>query len=204
MKIRLILLCCWVLFGFTVHAQTKSGKDTLLVYATVFNGDTIPMGYLHQVNIWCPHKFKSERERNAYMWLKRDVQLVYPYAMKASQLLVEINTKLSTIKNSRERRRFIKSQENVLNEQFKKRLVGMTTTQGRLLMLLIDRQTGNSCYELVKEFKGGFKAWVYNSTMSIYDSDLNMKRHYMVGDNPLLDRVLFEIETDQLEVKSVR
>jgi len=196
------LLVASMFFSFK-NIQAATVKDSVLVYATVYHGDTIPMGYLKQATIWCPYKFKSDKERRTYLTLKQDVLTVYPYAIAASKILVDLNQQLAATHSARERRRFIRSQEKLLDEQFKKKLVGMTTRQGRLLMLLIDRQTGNSCYELVKEFKGGFKAWVSNSMMSIYDDDLNMKRHYYVGETPLLDRVLFEIETEQLKVTAL-
>jgi hypothetical protein len=186
------------------NAFAMSSKDTILVYATVYKGDTIPLGYLHQITIWGGYKFKSDRDKWAYINLKRDVLMVYPYAMKASQILVEINNHLASLHANRERKRYIHAQEKVLNDQFKSKLVNMNTRQGRLLMLLIDRQTGSSCYELVKEFKGGFKAWTFNSLMSIYDDDLNMKRHYTKEEYPLLDQVLFEIETQQVKVSVLK
>ena len=73
----------------------------------------------------------------------------------------------------------------------------MTTRQGRILILLINRETGSTCYELVKEFKGGFKSWVYNTMMTTYDDDLNMKRKYNAQEQFLLERAIFEIENSK-------
>lgn len=178
--------------------------DSVLAYVKIYNGDTIPMGFLPQVNIWSAIKWKSDADRLEYLRLKRNLVVVYPYAVKAARILLEMNEELSHIDGNLARKRYIKSKEKVLKENFEDRLKGMSTYQGRLLMLLIDRQTGQTCYELVKEFRGGFLAWTYHTMMNVYDEDLNMKRTYDAAQYPLIDHILWEIETGKLKVAEIK
>ena len=120
--------------------------------------------------------------------------IVYPYAKQTAALLTEISQHLNTLHSHHERKIYIKSKEEAVNKQFRETLVNMTTRQGRILILLINRETGSTCYELVKEFKGGFKSWVYNKMMTAYDDDLDMRRKYNAEEQFLLERAIFEIE----------
>jgi hypothetical protein len=192
------------LFTFCTPSQAPLAGDSVLAYVRIYQGDTIPMGFLPQVNIWSAVKWKSDADRLEYLRLKRNLVIVYPYAVKAARLLLEMNEELSHIEGNLARKRYIKSKERVLKENFEDRLKGMSTYQGRLLMLLIDRQTGQTCYELVKEFRGGFLAWTYHTMMNVYDEDLNMKRTYDATQYPLIDHVLWEIETGKLKVSEIK
>lgn len=192
------------LFTFGTPSQAPLAADSVLAYVRIYQGDTIPMGFLPQVNIWSAVKWKSDADRLEYLRLKRNLVIVYPYAVKAARILMEMNEELSHIEGNLARKRYIKSKERVLKENFEDRLKGMSTYQGRLLMLLIDRQTGQTCYELVKEFRGGFLAWTYHTMMNVYDEDLNMKRTYDAAQYPLIDHVLWEIETGKLKVSEIK
>jgi len=199
-----MLILLLSLMSFKNVSVCTPTPDSVLAYVKIYNGDTIPMGYLPQVNIWSAIKWKSDADRLEYLRLKRNLVIVYPYAVKASRILMEMNEELSHIEGSFARKRYIKSKEKVLKENFEDRLKNMSTYQGRLLMLLIDRQTGQTCYELVKEFRGGFLAWTYHTMMNVYDEDLNMKRTYDATQYPLIDHILWEIETGQLKVAEIK
>lgn len=198
-----MLLFLLSLFYWNSPAVVSTTGDSVLAYVKIYKGDTIPMGFLPQVNIWSAIKWKSDADRIEYLRLKRNLIIVYPYAIKASRILTEMNAELAHIDGSFARRRYIKSKEKVLKENFEDQLKKMSTYQGRLLMLLIDRQTGQTCYELVKEFRGGFLAWTYHTMMNVYDDDLNMKRIYDASQYPLIDHILWEIETGKLKTVTI-
>lgn len=199
-----MLILLLSLFTLNTAADLSPAPDSVLAYVKIYKGDTIPMGFLPQVNIWSAIKWKSDADRLEYLRLKRNLVIVYPYAVKAARLLTEMNEELSHIEGTHARKKYIKSKEKVLKENFEDRLKGMSTYQGRLLMLLIDRQTGQTCYELVKEFRGGFLAWTYHTMMNVYDEDLNMKRTYDASQYPLIDHILWEIETGKLKVSEIK
>ena len=183
-----------LLFNKNIFAFPHGENDTMKVIAMIYNGDTIPSKCLKTVYITDFRPFVDYGQQRLYNYLKNDVAVVYPYAKQTSALLMEINQHLSTLQSRHERKDYIKSKEDALNKQFKNQLVNMTTRQGRILILLINRETGSTCYDLVKEFKGGFKSWVYNAMMTTYDDDLDMKRKYNAQEQFLLERAIFEIE----------
>ncbi len=199
----MLLALLSLFYSYTATVPSSTG-DSVLAYVRIYKGDTIPMGFLPQVNIWSAVKWKSDADRLEYLRLKRNLVIVYPYAIKAAKILLDMNEELSHIDGNLARKRYIKSKERVLKENFEDRLKGMSTYQGRLLMLLIDRQTGQTCYELVKEFRGGFLAWTYHTMMNVYDEDLNMKRTYDAAQYPLIDHILWEIETGKLKVAEIK
>ncbi len=194
---RIILIA--LIFSNSFFAKAQHGSDTLKVFAVIYHGDTIPAKYLKTIIITDFRQFADYAQQQLYNNLKNDVAVVYPYAKQTSALLMDINQHLATLQSRHERKVYIKSKEDELNKQFKNELTDMTTRQGRILILLINRQTGKTCYDLVKEFKGGFKSWIYNNMMTAYDDDLNMKRKYDAQQQVLLERAIFELENSKIK-----
>jgi hypothetical protein len=184
-----------LLFGFIFFTSASFANDTLKVYAVIIKGDTFPAKYLRTVFITDFRPFKDYEQQRLYKNLVSDVAIVYPYAKRTASLLNQIKNELTNCHTRKERRQYLKSKEDELNKQFKYQLVNMTTHQGRILILLINRETGNSCYDVIKEFKGGLKTFAYNLMMSTYDDDLNMKRKYNADEQFLLERAIAEIES---------
>ncbi|NLI87857.1 MAG: DUF4294 domain-containing protein, partial [Bacteroidales bacterium] len=50
-----------------------------------------------------------------------------------------------------------------------------TVSQGKMLMKLIDRETGATSYDLVKELKGGFSATFWQGVARLFGSNLKVK-----------------------------
>jgi Domain of unknown function (DUF4294) len=168
--------------------------DTLKVEGIIYHGELIPSKILPTILITASRPFADRTQQIMFANLKNDVATVYPYAKQTAALLVEINQHLETLHSKKEKRNYIKQKEDAVNQQFKNKLVNMTTRQGRILILLINRETGTTCYELVKEFKGGLKSWIYNTMMTTYDDDLDMKRKYVASEQFMIERAIFEIE----------
>jgi hypothetical protein len=107
------------------------------------NGDTIPVVNLQAVNISEIRTFANKREERKWSRLKRDVAKVYPYSKIASKKLKEYNEQMAG-KSEKEQRRLLKQAELELKLEFEDDLRNMTLNQGRILIKLIDRETGNS------------------------------------------------------------
>jgi hypothetical protein len=176
-------------------SHSSKSLDTLKVKGVVYHGDTILSAWLKTILITDFRPFRDSEQQRLFKNLLSDVETVYPYAKKTALLLNEIKNELTNCRTRKERKRYLKSKEDELSKQFKDQLVNMTTHQGRILILLINRETGNSCYDVIKEFKGGLKAFAYNLMMSTYDDDLNMKRKYNADEQFLLERAIAEIES---------
>ena len=118
----------------------------------------------------------SEKKLAKYMeeWnrLRNAVYVTYPYARTAGFLMNDINNATSKMKTKREKKDYIKTREKELKSQFADPLSNLSVYQGKILMKLINRQTGNNCYEIVKEYRGGITARLYQTVAFFFGSSL--------------------------------
>ena len=166
--------------------------------STIFKGDTIAVVDLKTAVITGARVFKDADAEKKYRRLVRDVKKAYPYAKNAGQRIKEYNDLIADKKN-RERKKLMKEAEKNLKAEFKKDLENLTVNQGKILMKLIDRETGNSSYDLVKEYRGKMTAFFWQSFAVIYDDDLNMKVRYdKEGDDKLIEEIIQMIDRQEI------
>ncbi len=168
-----------VLFVFVVcfcmnrEAQAQSrANDTMKVYAFVVNGDTIPGGSLPDVSVKTRMQEKWKKYWAEWTRLRNAVYVTYPYAKAAGKVINEINTQLVNVTDKDQRKRIIKSREKDLKKEFADKLTNLSVYQGKVLMKLIYRETNNNCYQLIKEYKGGFSAAFWQTVAVIFGSNL--------------------------------
>src|SRR5688572_21416380 len=94
----------------------------------------------------------------------------YPYARIAGATINDINTNLAAVKSKKDRKTYIKTREKELKKQFTDPLSDLSVYQGKILMKLINRQTGNNCYEIIKEYRGGLTARFYQTVAFFFSS----------------------------------
>ena len=120
----------------------------------------------------------------------------------ASAKLKYINDQVATMTNERQKKRFIKETEKELKDQFEQELKKLTVTQGRILIKLIDRETGNTSYALVKELRGTLQAFFWQGLARLFGE--NLKSEYdSAGEDQMIEQIVRQIETGQLPVQSV-
>ena len=90
----------------------------------------------------------------------------------ASDTLSKIVADLQDYKKKRHKKRYIKKMQRFMEDRFTKELKKLTRTEGQILVKLIHRQTGENMYNLIKEYRSGFKAFVYDKTASLFDISL--------------------------------
>lgn len=188
-----ILLCAFSFFQKS-NAQSVSSLDTMRVYAYINEmGDTIPMGYLPEVEVkgiltakWAAYHREWTRLRNA-------VYVTYPYAIAASKIMNEVNDQLQTAKDKKERRKIIQSREKELKKEFADKLTSLSVYQGRVLMKLIYRETGNHCYSIIQEYKGGFSAGFWQTIALLFGSNLKMQYDPLKKDSDM-EKIVKEVE----------
>src|ERR1043166_4427371 len=111
--------------------------DKIICYSIIYEGDTTPYLSLPEAEITAQMIFKTEKEKQQWNKLKRDVKKVYPYAVLASIKLKEFDATMQTMKTEMERDRYMKKAEKELKNQFEKDLQNLTLNQGRILIRLI-------------------------------------------------------------------
>lgn len=177
-----------------LKAQPR-GNDTLLLGGIMVDGVVYPMVYMDGVTVTDKLPRKWARKRAKYDRLKYNVYKVYPYAVMAADVLKDVDSVLLAIgeDNKKERRQYLNSVEDELKRRFNGEISDLTVSQGHVLVKLIDRQTGKSCYNIVKELKGGVPAAVFQTVALIFTH--NLKREYdPTGDDRDMEAIVQELE----------
>lgn len=189
---KLILLVLVIMAATTyVHAQTGA-RDTLTTYAVVYNGDTIEAKTLYTVTMY--GKISNANQANRAKWtrLRNAIIVTYPYALRSGLILNEMNAKLNGMKDKAEKKEYIKSREKDLKKEFTDPLSNLSIYQGKVLMKLINRQTGNDCYDIIKEYKGGITARFYQTVAFFFSS--NLKQPYDIrGEDYQMEMIVREV-----------
>lgn len=166
-----------VMTSIALSAQERGPNDTVRVYAYITpEGDTIPESILPPVEVIGKLTGKWKRHWAEWTRLRNAVYVTYPYAMAASKVMNEINARLVNVSDKQKRRAIIKSREKELKKEFADKLTKLSVYQGKVLMKLIYRQTGNNCYEIIQEYKGGFNAAFWQTIAVVFGS--NLKQNY--------------------------
>lgn len=169
-----------ILGVFSAVAQEDTAeklRDSIAPYETVINLEDVFVFGNQPV-------FRNEEQRKKYELLKYRVKKVYPYAKLAADKLYQIERTLDTLPNNRQKKRYTKEVQEEAEARFTDELKKLSRSQGKILIKLIYRQTGDSAYDLVKNLRSGWRAFWYNNTAWFYD--LSLKSVY----NPL------EVEED--------
>lgn len=200
-KLLFFLLC---VCSFTVQAQTQKpvldqlGKETKItfegqVYSAIITeaGDTLILANLDDVSITAMRSFASDEDYKKYQRFRNYAAKVYPYAKEAIRIFRELEY-ASQHMSKRERKKKIAELEEQLTKEFEQPLTNLTKLQGKIMIKMIEKETGEPIYNMIKELKGGFKAFYWNAFSKLYSYDL--KEGYNTGQYPILDAVLNDFD----------
>jgi hypothetical protein len=183
----------FLLVGHGMAAQQISSRDTITSFAVVYNGDTIEAKQLSTVFFYSKSHNNASQRSAAWTRLRNAIYVTYPYAKRAGAVLNDINTKLSNVNNEEQKKRYIKSREAELRKEFTDPLTNLSIYQGKVLMKLINRETGNNCYNIIKEYKGGFTARFYQTVAFFFSS--NLKQAYdPSGEDAETEKIVQEVK----------
>lgn len=172
-------------------------KGGYIVYFQIINGDTLPLIPLPEVSILPPRVFKNSKEEIKYKKLVKNLKKVLPYAKIANTRLYIIEKNMEKIEDPKLKKYYLKLEEEKLKLEFKDDVEKMTFTQGKLLIKLIDRETGHTSYELIRELRGSFSAFIYQGIAKLFGEDLK-EGYDPEGDDKLIEEILIRIENGEL------
>ncbi len=167
-----ILISVVIIFTVAINQEIHAQSKNVPAQIEVIDGDTT---YLHTLKPFVVFQFKKRPDRKTRR-LIRNIKKAYPYAKLAGKKLYEYNNVLKNIPNENERKALMEKAEKELKAEFSADLKKLTFSQGRILLKLIDRETGNTSFELVKELRGSFSAFVWQSFARVFG--LNLKANY--------------------------
>ena len=174
-------------------------KDSIrVVVGTVEHGDTLLHSDIEEITVFGKKSRKKKRLLRKYGRLEAKVRKVYPLAKTASEKLREFNDFYLELKTEREQKRLFKRIEKELMGEYEETIKKMTLSEGRILIRLIDRETGDTSYEIIKEFRGGFSAFFWQSIARIFGNDL--KDHYDPRERDrVIELIIHKIEMERHE-----
>lgn len=170
-----------------------AANDTIVSFAVIYNGDTIEAKTLAAVQHRTWESRGQANRRAEWTRLRNAIYVTFPYAKKAAVVMNDINAKLVNVTGQKERKKIIKSREKDLRKEFAEPLMNLSVYQGKVLMKLINRETSNNCYEIIKEYKGSFTARFYQTVAFFFGS--NLKQPYdKNGDEAEMEKIVKEVE----------
>jgi hypothetical protein len=130
-------------------------------------------------------------EKKEFQLLQNRVYKVYPIAKTAADRLTVLNSSMDKLKTNREKKKYFKIVENYMENEFTGQLKKLSRKQGQILIKLIHRQTGFTTFELIKDYKSGWKAFWSNNTAKLFDINLKTKyAPYEVNEDFLIETIL--------------
>lgn len=195
---RYHILYCFILLAgifYSADSAAQYGRyDTIKVHAIITSqDDTIPAAIIPPYTLYSRLSRSMRKRYVEWTRLRNAVYVTYPYAIKASKIINEINARLVNVKDKKQRKAIIHSREKELKKEFADKLTSLSTYQGRVLMKLIYRETGNNCYEIIEEYKGFFTAAFWQTVAVIFGN--NLKQDYdPLGEDQEMEAIVKEVQ----------
>ena len=178
-----------VLFLFSAVANAQVAKDTLNFGYTLQEKDSVLTEPILLEEIVVSKQKLDPEAKKQFLLLQNRVLRVYPYAKIAADRLTILNKNMASLETNREKRKYSKIVQNYLEDEFSTQLKKLSRKQGQILVKLIHRQTGATTFDLIKDYKSGWKAFWSNSTARLFD--INLKTKF----EPITDNEDYLIET---------
>lgn len=159
----------------SVRMKNWGPNDTLLVPAIWYHNEIHT--YLENEGVWIGKGSAAQQAKQIAEWtrLRNAVYVTYPYARIAGSTINDIHKNLQGLTERKSRKKYLDSREKQLRKEFADPLTNLSVYQGKVLMKLINRQTGNNCYDILKEYKGGFNARIYQTVAFFFGGNLKQQ-----------------------------
>ncbi len=162
-------------------------------------GDSCLRLVLNDVIVYPPERFRNKKEEQFYWKTVRDVKKTLPYAKLINMTLQETYEYIQTFPTHKEREQYLHRFEKEVFAQYKPEMKKMTKSQGKMLIKLINRETDQNSYNIVKAFMGTFRAGFWHTFGRFFG--VNMKNGYKPDKNKedaMIERICIKVETGQL------
>ena len=175
------------------YAQQVNLEKGYVLPGVIIDGDTLAIVQLPKVTIHPPMKFKDHEEYLKYRRLVRDVKKVYPYVQIAKKTFIEIQVAFETLPEGNKRKKYVKAKEDELMALYYDELKGFSIRQGELLIKLVDRELNQTSYEVIKEFRGGISATIWQGVARMYGESLKSE-YDPAGEDIMIEKIVLMIE----------
>jgi hypothetical protein len=172
-------------------------ENKIKLIAFSYNGETLPLVTMSEFQVVAARTFKNVKQQQDYYRLLVNVRKAYPYAVLASIKLKEYDAILNNMPENK-RAPYLKKAEKELKDQFEGDLKNLTMTQGRILIRLINRETGMTTYKVIKDYRGGFSAFVWQSFGLLWGNNLKWTYDPSKGEDKLIEEIIQQIQDGEV------
>ena len=163
------------------------------------NGDSLLRLYLKPITVFPPLKFKNKKDEEFYWQTVARVRKTLPYAKMIKETLIETYEYIETFPTQEEREKYLKAMEKELFKQYKPVLKKLSRQQANMLVKLIQRETDQTSYEIVKAFLGNARAFFWQGFGKLFGVSLKGKFQPQKNkEDAIIDRVATLIEQGQM------
>ncbi len=170
-------------------------NDTIITPAIWYHNEIV--NYHEMEMVWVSNLSGDKLKKYIEEWtrLRNAVYVTYPFARIAGSTINDVNKKMTDLESKKDRKTYLKTREKELKDEFNDPLTNLSVYQGKILMKLINRQTGNNCYDIIREYKGGFNARFYQTVAWFVGG--NLKQEWNLKENKLdrdIENIVREID----------
>ncbi|MEZ5007723.1 MAG: DUF4294 domain-containing protein [Chitinophagales bacterium] len=188
-----LTLAVFLSLSLSLLSRAQGGFDDMGIIVldqVIVGDDTLPAVKLEPVEI---KAHLVDRVPELDYKLKYHTRKAYPYAIRVSRIVAEIDEELSKLDGKREQKKYLNSTEKLLKDEFKDDLKELTRTQGRILIKLVDRETGYSVHELIGMYRSDFKAGWWEFLAKRFDMSIK-DRHDPEGEDRALEKYVQQLD----------
>ncbi len=178
-----------MVFIISLSTFSQINKDSLNDVIEEIENDSILKDTIFLQEVFIGKEKMDPEAKKQFLLLQNRVYKVYPFAKTAGERLSLMNKNLEKLKSNKEKKRYFKIIEDYMENEFKEKLKKLSRKQGQILVKLMYRQTGFTTFDLIKDYKSGWKAFWSNNTAKLFD--INLKKKY----EPFIDNEDYLIET---------
>ena len=180
----------------SVLQKTFAGYYHFIEPAT---GDTLARLVFNPIVIYPRERFRNKNEEKLYWKTVRDVKKTLPYAKLISSTLLETYEYIDTYQTQKQKQAYLKRFEKELFNQYKPQMKKMTKSQGKMLIKLINRETNQSSYSIVKAFLGTFRAGFWQTFSKFFGASLKAGYHPNKNkQDAMIERICIRVEQGAL------
>lgn len=191
--------------GLDVSGETDGGDGTDLpafvplvkVGKALYEGDSIQYVELNALSVYPQLVFKSERQRQEYNRLVKNIKKVLPIAKEVNNIIIETYDFLQTLPNKKAKDEHLKRVERGIRQEYTPRMKKLTYAQGKLLIKLVYRECDSSSYQLIQAFLGPIRAGFYQAFAALFGASLT-KKYDPNGADRYTERIVRQVEAGQI------
>ncbi|MBR2352837.1 MAG: DUF4294 domain-containing protein [Alistipes sp.] len=169
MKHHIIILLLMLVVAAPCSTAQRRNRGYWHQEWIIENGDSVPLVHLTPIR-----KYARKPDMRRYARLVRAVKKVYPLAKQAQAEMARIEREILAIGDKQEQERYAREAQRRLIKQYKPVILKMTISEGKVLLKLIDRQTDQTAFQIIKEFRGGFVAGFWQAMAKLFGNNLKL------------------------------